>query len=435
MKKEISKIVAILIIIALNYAGLSAVGKTMASFSDTETSAGNIFIAGTLDISLDNADTYSSGLMYPGDATTTAISLSNIGSLNSQYTASTTISGSDTMACDYVTMTATTPTFSYTGLIQDFLSPATTTLATTWNFNFTVASDAPTSIWGKTCSFKWTYTAWQDNLPNSSSGFTAIKEKLGAIRIGKAVVLNEILADPNISASAPSNKEFIELYNNSNNSIDVAGWNVSEISGSTEQKYTITTEIGVSKSAVPYGGSTIISAKSWIVLLLSDGTALNNGADTVRLYGPGGIVEIDTFEYTSPKPKGYSFARMPDGVGAWVDPIPTPGEPNEMDNSDSPVLQSINVGLVDDSFGSAIVADIADIVIADTETESQAEIVVETPASDITEEIPTVVPSDEEIAENTSQTQVDESDVLNGETIKSEEPPVLEIQEEIIPAE
>ena len=30
-------------------------------------------------------------------------------------------------------------------------------------------------------------------------------------------------------------------------------------------------------------------------------------------------------------PTNKSYARIPDGTGSWVDPIPTPGEPNKME--------------------------------------------------------------------------------------------------------
>ncbi len=319
-----------------------SIGATNAYFRDTKSSVDNIFTAGTLDFSLNNTNTYSSGLVYPTDVVSTSIDISNTGSLNSQYIANTTLSGNDVSACDYVTMTATSPTTTYTGLIKDFTTTVLATTNTTWNFNFTINSNTPPSIFGKTCFFKWNYIAWQDNLPNSSSGFSSAKEKLGSIKIGKAVVLNEILANPSTSSPAPANREFIELYNNSNMSIDVAGWQVSEMSSSTERKYTITTTTGGSNTAVPYGGLTNISSKGWITLLLSDGTALNNSGDTVRLYDTGGIDKLDEYTYTTQKPKGYSYARIPDGVGDWVDPVPTPDGPNEMEgniNEEDPTAQ------------------------------------------------------------------------------------------------
>src|ERR1035437_3978558 len=327
IQKQLYKFAVVLVVVSMLFDTLG-INQTFAYFSDTAISTGNTFTTGTLAISLDNTNTFSSGLLYPTDSTSTGMDISNTGSLHSQYEASTTLIGSDNSACDYITMTATNGTYTYTGLIKDFTSSATTTTNATWNYNFTVSPTAPPSVWGKTCYFNWSYTAWQSNLSDVSSGFTSIKEKSGSIRIGKAVVLNEILYNPKSTDPAPANKEFIELYNNSNVSFDLAGWQVSEISGVTEQKYTITTTSG-SNTAVPYSGSTIIPAKGWMTLILSDSTALNNTGDTVRLYDASSN-KLDEYAYAGGKPAGFSEARIPDGVGAWVDPLPTPGGPNEI---------------------------------------------------------------------------------------------------------
>ena len=345
------------------------VGVTDAYFSSSANSSDNIFTAGTLSLSLDNSATYASGILYPGNSTSTIVAISNTGSLNSQYTVGATLLGSDTSACNYVTMNATTPANSYSGLIKDFISATTTTINTTWNLNFTVATNTPSNVWGKTCFFKLTYTAWQTNLPDSSSGFSSVMEKLGSVRIGKPVVLNEILAYPDATATAPANKEFIELYNNGDLSINLAGWQVSEMSGPTEHKYTITTATSGAYRAVPYGGLMTISPKGWIVLQLSSGTALNNDGDTVRLYDNGGN-KLDEFTYYPPgKPKGYSYARIPDGVGAWVDPLPTPGGQNEIqENALMDVLSESDVELSDAVIDVATTTESADDDSATTTT-------------------------------------------------------------------
>ena len=51
IKTSITKIAAVLIIVSLNWIGLSAVWETFAYFNDSETSIDNIFAAGTLDFS------------------------------------------------------------------------------------------------------------------------------------------------------------------------------------------------------------------------------------------------------------------------------------------------------------------------------------------------------------------------------------------------
>ena len=55
MHNSIYKILSFLLIISLNWTGLSAIGTTFAYFNDTETSLGNILQAGTLDFSLSSS--------------------------------------------------------------------------------------------------------------------------------------------------------------------------------------------------------------------------------------------------------------------------------------------------------------------------------------------------------------------------------------------
>ena len=474
MNKEISKIIAITLMLVLNYAGLSAVGTTLASFSDTETSDENEFHAGTLDISLDDISAYSSSLMYPGDATTTAISLSNIGSVNSQYTASTTLSGTDITACDYITMTvATTTAVYYTGLIKDFISATSTTVDATWNFTFTVASDAPLSVWGKTCSFIWTYTAWQDNLSDSSLGFTAIKEKLGTIKIGSAVVLNEFLPNPqgnygNDSDDKPEG-EWVELYNNSGVSQDLLGWYIKDESN---------TKILVNTTHTTDG--TVIAPHSWLVVYMN-GAILNNDHDNIRLYDSFGSLidevgysghnichleptqgtENDENPYGNCPPEddevspNKSYARIPDGIGEWVDPIPTPGTPNEIGNevvgeeeiknetvttpeAIIPTTETI-VDTMDATTEETIVSEDVSVVISNIETEPAIE------PETIEEVVETVITADPNIEQETIEEAIVEAvveavpddgliwtDAVEETPAVVAEPEVLPVSEEVI---
>ena len=313
------------VLIAFNF----NIGTANAYFSDSTSMIGNTLTAGTLDISLDTAGTFSSDVLYPSDTTTTSISLANTGSLDSQYSASTTLSGSDTSACDYVTMTATSPGYAFTGLIKDFTSSATSTTGAVWNYTFTIDPNAPPSVWGKTCFFKWTYTAWQDDLSTSSSGFSSVKEKLGAIRIGKAVVLNEFISNPTGLDNAPMpGGEWVELYNNSNVSFDLNGWVLYDNTDSHELYITNSNTNTLGTTISPHG----------FLVVYRNGDSdfnLNNNADSVRLATGYPITThtlVDSYTYTTEKPEGYSFARIPDGVGAWVDPIPTPGMSNESED-------------------------------------------------------------------------------------------------------
>jgi hypothetical protein len=189
------------------------------------------------------------------------------------------------------------------------------------------------------------------------------------------IVLNEFLPNPDNGAgglflgddndSKPLG-EWIELYNNSDEAIDLAGWFMSDASGGGGNTHAV---IGPSNTNT---GSTIIAAHGWLVVYMNKPT-LNNTGEEIHLYTPGGI-EVDSYAYDNPSdyceneptpgdtnatssPSGTpgnpnqgadcsdnqvaenkSYARIPDGTGAWVDPIPTPGGPNVVEEMSEELL-------------------------------------------------------------------------------------------------
>lgn len=152
--------------------------------------------------------------------------------------------------------------------------------------------------------------------------------------IKSPIVLNEFVPNPTGNDDAPKpGGEWVELYNNGSISVDVNGWVLYD----SDDSHDLAINAGNSDNNgnVLDSGETIVPTHGFLVVYRDgDGSfALNNtGGDNVRLYnGPissGGIL-IDSHSYTlSPVPINKSFARIPDGTGAWVDPDPTPGKPN-----------------------------------------------------------------------------------------------------------
>lgn len=142
------------------------------------------------------------------------------------------------------------------------------------------------------------------------------------------IVINEFLPNPtgNDNASMP-NGEWIELYNNSGTDVDAAGWWLYDAQDGHELAITdANTDTG--NTLIPDGGFLVVYRNGD-----SDFTLNNTGGDSVRLYdGPistGNL--IDSHVYSVDVPEGKSFARIPDGSTNWVDPIPTPGEPNVLE--------------------------------------------------------------------------------------------------------
>ena len=186
----------------------------------------------------------------------------------------------------------------------------------------------------------------------------------GASRIGgplcACVVLNEFLPNPDGDDNAPMpDGEWVELYNNNSFDVDVAGWHLYDNNDS--QSLEITLLNSDNNNNILDAGETIVPAHGWLVVYLNGeyNDWLNNtGGDSIRLYNNEisvGIL-IDSHTYVSDAPSGKSYARIPDGIGNWVDPVPTPGAPNTLE--DPLVAPSVSTsGVVDTTDVDAISID------------------------------------------------------------------------------
>lgn len=123
----------------------------------------------------------------------------------------------------------------------------------------------------------------------------------------KKITINEFLPSP---AGKDAEEEWIELYNDSDQIVDVSGWQLDD-------------EDGGSKPFV-FPGNTLIPLKSYLVLSRQvTGVALNNDGDKVRLLLPTEAV-FQEVSYEK-APEGQSSSRTPEGF-VWS--TPTPGLPN-----------------------------------------------------------------------------------------------------------
>ena len=127
------------------------------------------------------------------------------------------------------------------------------------------------------------------------------------------VVLNEIFANP-----INEDDEFIELYNNSENEIDLSGWSVADL----VKSYSI-----VDVKILP---------KSFLTLDKSlTGIALNNSNETVKLLDKDGAT-LDSYSYESTI-EDRSFSKITDGVGEFTSGVNiTKNSPNAPAPSPTP---------------------------------------------------------------------------------------------------
>ncbi|MCH8986745.1 lamin tail domain-containing protein, partial [Patescibacteria group bacterium] len=165
------------------------------------------------------------------------------------------------------------------------------------------------------------------------------------------VVLNEILPNPEgLDNQEGLEGEWVELYNNEDFSVDAVDWYIEDASESGNRQ-TIS-------GSNTHTGNTILgpqgSGNEWLVVFMPK-AILNNTGDTVSLYnfldelkdshsfgassndddddsantpGEGNDPARGTEEAAN---EGKSIARIPDGTGVWIDPIPTPGKPNKLE--------------------------------------------------------------------------------------------------------
>lgn len=145
-------------------------------------------------------------------------------------------------------------------------------------------------------------------------------------------VINEFLPNPvgDDKAQKP-NGEWIEIYNNGAENIDAAGWLLYDENDNHELAIT---------NANTDSGTTIIPAFGFLVVYRDgdpDFSLNNTGGDAVRLYNGeiGAGVLVDSYTYGVDAPEGKSFARIPDGSENWVDPLPTPGETNVLEQEEA----------------------------------------------------------------------------------------------------
>ncbi|TSC78834.1 MAG: hypothetical protein G01um101429_657 [Parcubacteria group bacterium Gr01-1014_29] len=351
MKKFLHFMILFFLIVGLNASGLLAINEALAYYFDDESAAGNMFTAGSLDFSLTNSTQEEWISLNEEIAWNSA--LTNAGTLDWNYAVSAEKIGGTDAFCDALDLEA-----KLNGVEKhddSFLSFAvgTSTTLGTWNFALSLPPDATGIAHGDTCAVDIVFQGWQENMLAFGDGFYD-EERVHVELTARMVVLNEFLPRPNgvaygfdfgnDSSDMPQG-EWIELYNNSTESVDMAGWYTRDATDGVGNKVVITA-LNTSPA------TTVIGGKSWLVVYMNK-PILNNTGDTVRLFDTGNNL-IDSHLYDDPDfceieptpgdenettaggscagvPPNKSYARIPDGIGDWVDPIPTPGGVNRLE--------------------------------------------------------------------------------------------------------
>jgi len=392
------KLLTLTLMIGISSVSFFGVGRTLAFYNDTESSAGNSFSAAFLDFILTN-DTLDK-LIGPealGEISHASVIMPVDGSLPMQYDVSTSIdtTTSNNDFCTGLTVEAKLNGITkYNGPLPGLASATTTTFGT-WEFRF----DLPPNVSvpnGVECNASVLFSAWRADIANKIDSSWYDEEILNISLTSRMVVLNEIYARPN-SVTAPKDREYIELYNNSNAPVDTLGWQISEITGTTETFYPVVASGAVSGEVMPYNGaSTIIPVGGFLVLEFGGSAShLDDTGDTVKLYNDVTTL-LDSHTYPGIS-AGKAVVRFPDGIGFWVDPEATPGAENMIS------MEDLRLAGFDDAMIAEVLklAELKDItLLSDTKVVEEVapvievieEAVVETPLVIVPEITPETIP-------------------------------------------
>ncbi len=446
MKKKRNKTIALTLIFFIIF-GLSGVGRTEAYFSDTETASENGFTAGYLDFDL-SVDSYESSIGLDETISKSTV-LVNTGGMDFQYKLRAEEIVDEDGFCNAFNLQAKlNGVEKYDGDLNLLDTSAETTLGT-WKFNVEWPVDETSFSNGDECQFDVVFEGWQTEVGSYGDGGFSDEERMSfTITAEGMVVLNEFLPHPdgiaygfdfgNDSSDMPQG-EWIELYNNSDESIDLDGWYIWDASGSEDNKVYINEE-----NTAP--ATTTIAGNDWLVVYMNK-AVFNNTGDSVRLYNADNVL-IDSHDYDvsdfceieptpgdenstdatggdcGDVPPNKSYARIPDGIGEWVDPIPTPGGTNVLEIPLEPENLELIIGLTSsdpaesgetDSTESAKEIPVVEEEISVVEEET-TEVAAETPPAEAPEEV---------VEESTSVPPVEE-------VVVSEEPAIVEEPEIVI---
>ena len=408
--KKISKLGAKLtpiILLVLFALLISGIGETAAYYSDTETSNNNTFIGALLDFFLtENEFDSFIGKEALGEYSVASVIIQTPGSLDIQYTVTAEKTSGDDDFCDGLLLEITKNGIEVHDADMFSFSEATSTIFGTWEFEYDLPSSVTTVGHGDECNFDFVYSGWRADSTPEASGFDD-EERLSFSLTAKMIVMNELLPNPTGSDSQSGLLgEWVELYNNGDTDIDIDGWSISELADpsgtATENFYTIVASAPSVGEVRTFSGSTVVPTGGFLVILF-EAQRLNNDGDTVTLYDSS-LSQMDQHRYVAGEaPEGKSIARIPDGIGIWVDPIPTPGFKNINDSEDQCLLnQCVEINIASANFEEEVDGDESVSIDIEQEEDLLEPIYSENIVSDIDKEevIKTDIVVEEPVVEN-----------------------------------
>jgi hypothetical protein len=377
---------------------------SLAFFSDTETSASQRFGAAELLFSEDYDDQELQ--VGPGLATSHEFVLPvsfTTSSVSNKYDVSVTFATGHVELCDALALQTTLGAESSTGYFESFASAPYSEVGEV--VMSVLYDDTKRAIpHNATCTAEVAVEAWQEGMSKATAGYRD-KKTFSITITAQMVVLNEVLARPNTIDTQVPNVEFIELYNNSDFPLDVLGFNITELTagGVVTNHFIANIATAPASALIAYNGSlsTIVPAHGHLALKYRGSSSyLNDSGDTIALIDTGTNEVIDLYSYGAAV-IGKSDARIPDGVGAWIDPIPTPNQENIAEEYVE-VVQTATTTV----FADLEVSEEQEISTSTDTVEEEVEVVEDEAASTTAEE----VEEEEEIMDPVAEEEVVEEE-------------------------
>lgn len=235
MSKFSTKIIALLLITALNTGSLLAIGETFAYFNDTEDSLINSIAVGTLDFSL-SSGTFQ---LTPGESNEMlkTVSVVNEGSLDFQYSIyADNIQGD---LCDDLLIKAdnleTAGTDCATSSLSAFNCTGNQITDPLDNWEFAIIRTDENN--SGTCDFDFVFDGKQISCPNGFSDTETLSSSIdfSNAQTGSQLVINEVYYDVDENNYGTEAKnEWLELYNNSSQTVNLKDWSLTDNSGNPE---------------------------------------------------------------------------------------------------------------------------------------------------------------------------------------------------------
>lgn len=359
--------------------GLSLIGQTQASFLDEEESLLNSLQAGTLDFSLASPEEFLPPTLNPGDSSTRSAVLTNEGSLGAPYNLRVVKTGGDDGFCQALSLRLELfgVDIGYSGSLLGFDENFPALMSGGYdNWKFIVSLDSGYSgPAGETCEFNFVFSGWQDN-SHGTWGFSdeEVLASTLASESGSApppapaggVVINEVYYDVAPDKGNEGNDsnpdEWVELYNNTDDPVNLKNWTLSD---NSDMRIISHTNVDISakgfavlaKSANTWTYWNIPPEAEKISLGQKIGDGLANAGDRLILRDNNGT-EVDAVSWGSDTyafapsvsgvAEGHSISRVVKGVDTdsaadWMDThsVSTPPGPNPGTNPHPPVVEQL----------------------------------------------------------------------------------------------